>query len=72
MPDSLRAGRVLPRHLQCLSLFPWFRHSYAYGLHPAKVAALRDRWLSEADGVTAALHAFADKLEERGKLAEAG
>ena len=45
-----------------------FRHSYDYGLDPAKVAALRDRWLAEGDAVTQALRSFADQLEEVGRL----
>ena len=40
-----------------------FRHSYDYGLDPAKVAAVRVRWLAEGAGVTHALRGFADQLE---------
>lgn len=45
-----------------------FRHGYDYGLDPAKVAALRARWVSEGDGVTQALCTFADRLEQVGRL----
>ncbi len=43
-----------------------FRHSYDYGLDPAKVATLRQRWLSDGGGVIQALRDFADGLGESG------
>lgn len=45
-----------------------FRHSYDYGLDPAKVAALQERWVAEGEGVIQALRTFGDRLEQVGRL----